>query len=514
MSMLEQYFLEALNVKRPQGYILNEEIYRRPETSLIDADFKVILDWFSNPDNIYKVRKNKYDVDDHFKKELTDIEKNIRSLLGAKIILRFDRASKFDKLSFGMCVFPSNEEMHNKIQSEIEGPKKGFYLYECNNSTVFMDFYLIQMCLDYKLTSKVLTAVLLHELGHKVYVKKQCQIRQNGNTRNVLGDEATKQVKKGNIVKSGGALLMFAGLPIMAISGRTDNKVGKVASVAVGLISMILGSGLGIVGSSLSPTLLGDTTTYVESEALSDLLAVKYGYGYEIAKTMDIFYAKFKRKVDGVNKVLKFFNKNANNLSADKLRRDEVKRALQAELSDPNNSAAEKESIKNIIKAIEEMQIKNESDETIFKLFGESCQLLSEVITFRSSDMKTIKFLLHSKQVLDKVYKLTKKGWRLIHKADELNTLNMTIVENKIKEMAEISVTNTVETSAGDKVDVGIKHSKTKLKLRNIVLMEVLEYLCIVEGMDNGRILSVTAIFLNDSEQIKFVKFQKALLKV
>lgn len=515
MSVLEQYFLEQMNIGKPGRYLLNEEIYRRPETSLIDAEFKVILDWFSNEDNKYKVRKDKYDVDEHFKKQLSNIEKHIKSLLNAKIILRFDRASKFDRLSFGMCIFPSNEEMHNKIRAEIEKPKKGFYLYECNNCTVFIDFYMIQMCIENKLGPKALTAVLLHELGHKVYVKKQNDIRRNGNTKDVLDDETRKNVNRGEMAKNISGIIIFLGnLPICVVNiGESNSKIKKIVTIAVGVISLLIGSGLAIIGNLLAPYYLDDITTYVESEGLSDLLAVKYGYGYEIAKTMDIFYAKSKTKINNLNKILRFFKKHSNNLDTSKLRRDEVKKALIAELSDPNNSKTEKESIKNIIKAIDDMQVKNESQD-MFKMFGESCQCLSEVITFRSADMKRVKEILHSKQALDKLYKLTKKGWKLIHKAEELNQLNMTVVQNKIREMAEVSVTNTVESSAGDKIDVGVKRSKTHLKLRNIVLMEVMEYLCIVEGLDNGRIISVTAIFLNDVEQIKFVKFQTSLLKV
>lgn len=507
MSRLENYFLDRFHVRNSFPSVLKEEIYRRPETALIDAEFKKILDWFYNEDNIYKVKKNKFDVDTYFKKELNNIEDLIKKLLNATIMLKFDRASSFDRLSFGMCIFPSNQEMHNKIRKEIENPKKGFYLYECTNSTVFMDFALIKILVKNKLDSRFLTAVLLHELGHKIYVKKQDDIYRYGSTKDVLTDGAKKNKKIVKGVTTVSYLVCLGGMVLASIS-EGKNKLQVVSAITAVVSAMLSFS------SSIMLSAYGQNAQYVESESLSDLVAVKYGYGYEIAKTMDIFYAMSKIKIERQCKLLSWFKKNTNELNTSKMRREQVKKALELELKDSSNSEVEKKKIKAILDAIKDMEVKNEECNP-FEPICETCSNLLEALTFRSADMKKINSMLYHSKFLNKVEKLLKKGWTIVHHQEDLSPLNLKVVENKIREMAEVSVTNTadVDVEVTKRVEVGGKRSKTHLQLRNIVLMEVGNYLCIVEGLDNGRVISVTAIFLNEGQQLKFVKIQSSIFK-
>lgn len=505
MSVLENYFLESMKLENG-GTLLTEEIYRRPETGLIDAEFDKIMKFFANSDNMLKVRKKEIDPNDKFKNELTKIEGLIKKLLNGKIILKFDVASKFDKLSFGMCIFPSNEEMHRRVADALKNPGTGFYLYECNNSMVWIDYAMIGVLLKNKITSgRYLTAVLLHELGHKVYVASQNKIRYYGTNKSIV--PTSSKIKNVGTGVAGGILLVVGS---MAFELNIESYNTK---AAISIISSFIGVVLTTIALAKAQQIT-DTETYVASESLSDLVAVKYGYGTEIAKTMDIFYAMTKVKVEKMSRLMRWFRKSANELNASKLRRTEVKKALEKELKDSANSEVEKKKIREMLKNIEEMESLNEEFNcNAFITFGEACESLNEALTFRSADMGKIRHMLHSKKVIEKIAKLGKKGWKIAHKATDLNPLNLKVVENKIREIAEHSVTKTVGASVGDTVEVGGGVSETSLRLRNVVLMEVQEFLCIVEGTDKGRVLSCTAILINDVEQLKFLKIQHSAFK-
>lgn len=83
-------------------YIYNEEIYRRPETKIIDKNFDIIIDAFKKDKSLKdSVISKKTNLDDKFRREITDIITSIFKLFNARIILRFDDNSSFNVLSFG-----------------------------------------------------------------------------------------------------------------------------------------------------------------------------------------------------------------------------------------------------------------------------------------------------------------------------------------------------------------------------------------------------------------------------
>lgn len=497
MGNIERQIRNALSVMP-----LREDIYRRDETNLIDREFKVILDYLKKDDNLDNAKRNKIDLDEKFKKQINNIEKYMKQLLNASIILRFDVASKPKRIDFGMCIFPSNEELHNKIRkAETDG--KGFYLYECHNCLVLMDLGFFGLCKKYDLNERCLTAVLLHELGHKIYVKRQNEL----NYSEITGDKDID----GNSNKSKIVICItnLAGAFLIPVSMTNP----------VFMILYLLGLGFGnLVG--INYNLKSNVYRYVKSEGLSDSVPVRYGYGYEIAKTMDIFYAITKTNNASSNKFIKWLRNNlfsagSNEMNASRLRRQEVLEVLKQELDNPNNSNAEKKILKKIIADVEQMIVKNEDYK--INLFCEDLKTLNEVLTFRSIEMDRARKILNSPNVLDKIYKQLKKGYHVVHTVEELNPLSRKVVENKIREMAEVTKTNTVKTDVDVNTKVGVsvggEHSKTTLELRNIVCMEIQNFLCIVEGNDKGRITSITTIFKNEGESIKFIKFQSSLFK-
>lgn len=294
-------------------FLLNEEIYRRTETDLIDKEFKKILQGIKdeNPKN-YKSA----DLNTKFSVELGNIEKAVFKLMNCKIILKFDDASNYKRISYGMMIFPSMQEIHGKIVDAIEKQKEGFYLRECTNVLIVIDIALLTLIKKFNLNERHLTGILLHELGHKVYVRSQTIIN-NKTKRDVVN-----LVVFGTVFAIPLFLLNFA-LPFIFLFG-----VYQFANFRV-------------------------TKGYVNSEHLSDLTSVKYGYGQETFEVMNIFYSMDKTKRF---KRLKLLNALLNSLNSSKMRRDKVKKALKKELGDSKNSKEEKDLIRKSLEEIKKVE--------------------------------------------------------------------------------------------------------------------------------------------------------------
>lgn len=292
---------------------LNEEIFRREETNQMDVEFKKILDWY-NTKEIKEILK--VDMNVKFEKELRNIEKLIFKLFNAKIILKVDDASNPRNLSYGMMIFPSMQELKGKIRDAIEKEKEGFYLRSCTNVLVVIDMGLLTLLKKYNKNERYMTAVILHELGHKVYVRSQYEVRNKYQQRSVtltlLGVTAIVPL-----------VFLNAIIPFMVMAG------------IYGMLQY------------------NSVNSYVGSEHFSDLTAVKYGYGGETYELMNIFYKLTENKRNAKSKALKTI---FNMLNPSKMRRDEVENALKNELSDSKNSKEEKQLIKNALEEIKKIK--------------------------------------------------------------------------------------------------------------------------------------------------------------
>lgn len=292
---------------------LNEEVFRREETTRIDAEFRKIIK-FVKENDIKTLAST--DLNTRFGSELKAIETLIFKLFNAKIIFKFDDASNPRVLSYGMMIFPSMQELKGKIRDAVEKEKEGFYLRSCTNVLVVMDLGVLTLIKKEDFNERHLTAILLHELGHKVYVRSQNDIRVRGSENQFL----------------------------LSILGITVTVSIPVLPVILPFIFLA-----GIYGMLQ----YNATNTYVQSEHLSDLTAVKYGYGTETYQLMDSFYRLTQRKKDTKIKALKVM---LNILNSSKMRRDEVEKAIKKELNDSKNSPTEKKLLKNALEEINKIK--------------------------------------------------------------------------------------------------------------------------------------------------------------
>lgn len=305
-----------------RGVVLNEEIWHRDETQKITQEFQIMLDYFKKGDNLKKHKST--DLNRRFASNLSNIAKLIDKLMNVDLRIIFDQDTKLNRLSYGMCIWCSTAEMAGKLKDAIAKKNEGFYLRNCKGSQIWMDMGFWNLVLVRNLKAEHLTAVLLHELGHKVYVKSQNEI-------------LSKTQELGSTVTIIVGTISFTLLASSTVIG-----------IACAMIGLIISNGI------LSYT---QTKGYVGSESKSDSVAVSYGYGVQIYEVLDLFYnlSQYRGK-----KFMKIFNTLFNKLNTSKMRRDNVIKFLEQELNDPNNSKREKENLK---KLIDELKKRNEESD-------------------------------------------------------------------------------------------------------------------------------------------------------
>lgn len=292
---------------------LNEEIFQREETKEMDREFKKILDWYKSVDVKTVINT---DLNEKFETELRNIEKLVKDLMNAKIIFKFDDASNPRNLSYGMMIFPSMQELKGRIRDAIEKHQEGFYLRNCSNVLIAIDLGLLTLLKKYEKNERYLTAVLLHELGHKVYIKSQYEAKDKNESKNYL----------------------------ISSFGITFAVSSIFLSYAIPWIILL---------ATYGATQFYDTKSYVDSEHLSDVTAVKYGYGTETYELMDLFYRLTQKRR---NTKIKLFRQLSNVLNPSKMRRDEVEKALKKELNDPKNSRIQKALIKDSLEELKKIK--------------------------------------------------------------------------------------------------------------------------------------------------------------
>lgn len=497
--------------------LLNEEIFRRPETLKIDEQFDIIIKRFKSKEFREGVANGSINPSKELKQNLKNIENAIESLFAGDIILRFDDHSNFNKLDFGMCIYPSTKELHGLLEDAIENKGEGFYLGDCHNCLVFIDLALVNIVIKNDWNGRYFTSVLLHELGHKIYVKTQDDI-VNGTTTVMVKIGDKEKVFKGFIAEVATSLIYFVFLFIVyAFSLKSLN------------------------------------TRYVKSEHMSDTIAVKYGYALEIYRVLDVFYSltKAHKKRSSFNILFKFYEKIVNKNNTSRQRRDLVEELIKRELA-VSDDINEKNYLKSVLKEVDNIKIKNEDsivngfiayleeylkdvsedilstlneeDNTSSEIYNEAYRfytehydIFNEKFTLFPIDMDKANNIMTSNAVIKKTLKQVEKDFSPIKSEAELNPIQKKVIENKIKEIEQSYKTkgSKLDINLNTKIGIGAggTSSETHLNMRNIVLMPLDNKLCIVEANDKGNIISITAIFAKTSGKLKFIRFQIAIFK-
>ncbi|AST99826.1 capsid maturation protease [Bacillus phage PBS1] len=316
--------------------ILLEKIYHRTELDQLDDCFEEILNLL--PSKNFK--------DAGFKRNISKIEKLLKSTfnIDCKIFLH---PTLSNKVSYGMRIFPSYEEMKGQYLEAIESKKKGYQLIDCHNVSIEIEGSLLNLFKREGATARMLTAILIHEIGHKVYVKVQNALRDEENSKNMA-----------NIGYGMGLA--------MAVLSMTVRMGKRTLSVPLTVMSPIIGF-VGLVMIVMGTSSLMDFVAnkyYSEREIYSDSLAVKYGYADEMYQTLSML----QNHTNSTHKISTnvFINWIRKNLNFYYLRRKGVIDVLKKEYQTAETEL-EKELIKKVLIDLNNKQNKD---------FGEDNTLL------------------------------------------------------------------------------------------------------------------------------------------
>jgi hypothetical protein len=278
-----------------------ETIYHRRELDEMDDLAAGIMD----------ALPSKNFSDPVFRDNLREIERIIRKVFNVDCRI-FLHPSVGRGINYGMRIFPSYEEMKGQYIDAVEHKKDGFRMVDCHNVSIEIEGNFLNFMKKLDASPREISAVILHELGHKVYVGSQKDLYE-------------KEYEKvgGIAVKTVGAAVTSLLVP------------AALGSITLGL-SMAVASVL--IGSSLID--LASTKYYSEREIFSDSLAVKYGYSREMYQSLSRL-----QDADGMQHQESRF-KSINDLRKNKnyfyLRRKGVIDVLKAELKETKSDRERK----------------------------------------------------------------------------------------------------------------------------------------------------------------------------
>jgi Peptidase family M48 len=301
--------------------LLLEAIYHRPELDEMDKCFEEILSLL--PDKTF--------TNPRFKVNITKIEKILKKVFNVECRI-FLHPMMNDRVTYGMRIFPSYEEMKGQYLDALEDEDKGFQLIDCHNVSIEMEGSFLNFLKKNGGTARMMSAVMIHEIGHKVYVRVQNQL---------YGKEGQTQ---GTAIAIG-------------LGGIITGGVLSAVNPAIGLTAMLIA----FLGTSSFMDFVA-TKYYSEREIYSDSLAVRYGYGNEMYQTLSLLQQEAKRNhTKNPVKFLDWLNKNLNYYY---LRRKGVIDILRQELKEAQTDK-EREYIRKMLNDLLAEQNKSFGEKTL-----------------------------------------------------------------------------------------------------------------------------------------------------
>jgi hypothetical protein len=302
--------------------LLLEEIYSRPELKQIDKLFDEILEVLPSDDFKHPIFKKNF-------KKMEGILKRVFNI-HCKIFLDLS-LNKY--ITYGMAIYPSYEEMKNQYLDAIE-TKNGFKLINSHNVSIEIESNLLNYFKEKNLNGRDLTAIIIHEIGHKVYVKTQ---------RDIYFKEFNEKRK---------AIIIGTASSSVTIPLALVNPI----VTFVGLAMVFFGTNTFLDYIRIK--------NYSNREIYSDSLAVKYGYGAEIYRVLKILQEEDNRMHKKSN--IRFIDWIRKNFNFYYLRRKGIIEVLKKEYEE-TKSPIQKKYIKKMINDLLEQQNKdfNEKNDLI-----------------------------------------------------------------------------------------------------------------------------------------------------
>jgi hypothetical protein len=225
------------------NFLINEKTYSLLTKDRIEKCFTNILKDYKNP--LYS----------------KDLEKLLKTEFNLEnVTVRIIKIENPNVCFFGARIFPSKQELEDIAVEVVELVKENkeefIYLKKCENIIIEID----SRCFteDLKLTARELTAMILHEIGHKVYLSESLKVYY----KNIIQNQTIKTL----------LLSSFFVLPVSVIN------CGIILSIIMFFNSIY------------------KKKVYVDVEGFADKLVVEYGYGVELDSLFTKIYTRYQKQ--------------------------------------------------------------------------------------------------------------------------------------------------------------------------------------------------------------------------
>ena len=310
--------------------VLIETMANAPMLRKVDEYFDELIDMisFKHSDEV----KNQIDVtrmtsNPEWETKLLNIVKIINRLFNIDLTFRMDPANALKPPTyFAATEIPSVSV--KVLSAKILEDGEGYHFYKIKKMVIFLQESFFVYCKRSKLRGRTITSVLLHEIGHHVFLKVNTKINNSRTKLEIVVNGVT-------IVSSS---LTFIVSLLSVFSKSSNEKNAPLATVKV--ISMIID----FLSVQLSVYLAKNSLRYVEIESNCDSMSVKYGYGKEIFELFAYLAGpgdKFKEKRNWYLQ-----------------RIDNITKMIDDEIKDPTNSPVNIKRLKQTKKEIIDIEKK------------------------------------------------------------------------------------------------------------------------------------------------------------
>jgi hypothetical protein len=293
--------------------LLLEATYRNADLDKIDILFDSIMGEY---------RKGSIDKN-AIRKRLDEIGKLVKRVFNLKTTILISRSGRRN-IEFGMLIIFPVDEFTKEVEHAIETDKDGFKITDLDCETeIHIEEAFIRKASENGLTGKHMTSTLLHEVGHKIYLKEQ----------EILDDKKDKEDR------------------ILGMLGKAAAPPAVVAffaplSIKFKLLALAIYFSAGFLTS-----LRNNFHFYNKSEMLSDRIPTRYGYAKEFYECMNFLEREFYPKENRAVSLIRWFMKNFDPII---VRKKAIISDLKRELA-TSESRLERKNVERIIKEIKEL---------------------------------------------------------------------------------------------------------------------------------------------------------------
>jgi len=212
-----------------------------------------------------KIKKMKMGSPINKSKEMIELNKIFSKVFNCTTNIEITFES--DTIDYGACIYPTKENLKSYINKIIEKDEDYLFKYV---TEIRID---VQSVLVELLTPDQIIAVLLHEFGHKIFLER-------------IIDTNAEIINKNRTVVS--VLRVISAVAVTAV-GATFSALLLVPF----LVSLFISVCLFYLFMAITAGI--DFEINLNTESLSDSLAVKYGYGKELMEGLEILIKEFNK---------------------------------------------------------------------------------------------------------------------------------------------------------------------------------------------------------------------------